>query len=167
MARHTYKLSTETIKVLKPHVEKIAAEWNVSDKYVYAILAGTVTDPFAAFFLGPYTAALRAGVSVVPWITALKLQEEKYRPLSKELCVATEAKAFVKEANDVAIAHMGDEDLLRLRDEQLQANMQGERALKALNQEIERRNSQILYNGKPVANGIRNIVKSITQRKAS
>lgn len=167
MGRHSYKLSTETIKVLKPNVEKIAGEWGVSDKYVYAILAGTATDHFAAFFEGQYTAALRAGVSVAPWVTALKIQDEKYRPLSKELCVAAEAQRFVKESNDVAIAHMGDEDLLRIRDEQIQANLQGEVALSALNQEIERRNRVVLYNGKPVSFATRDVVKDISNRKAS
>jgi hypothetical protein len=157
--RHFYPITDETRKVINEHVDAIAKEMGVSDKYIYRVMGKAESDPFAKF-LTMYVAALRLGISVVPWITALKLLEEKYRPLSKELCVITEAKKFVKESNDVAVAHMGDEDLLKLREEQIEANMQGERALAAINQEIDRRNTVVLYNGNPVSFATRDAVRS-------
>ena len=47
--RHKYELSEETIKVLTGNISPVAAEMGVSDNYIYAVLAGTETDRFAAF----------------------------------------------------------------------------------------------------------------------
>ncbi len=50
MPRHDYSgVSTETEAAVKPRVGDIAYEMNVSDKYLYAIIAGEKTDPFVPF----------------------------------------------------------------------------------------------------------------------
>jgi hypothetical protein len=50
MPRHEYSgVSTETEAAVKPCVGEIANEMQVSDKYLYAILAGEKTDPFLPF----------------------------------------------------------------------------------------------------------------------
>ena len=61
--RHTYELSHESRKVLSGNVKTVADEMEVNDKYIYAILAGTETDPFAKF-VHLYKAAARAGAPV-------------------------------------------------------------------------------------------------------
>lgn len=51
MPRHTYELTSQTIKVVNGHAGDLAEEMHVNDKHIYAILAGTYTDPFAAVVL--------------------------------------------------------------------------------------------------------------------
>lgn len=48
--RHTYdELTPETEAAMRPCVGGIAYELNVTDKYLYALLGGEKTDPFARF----------------------------------------------------------------------------------------------------------------------
>jgi hypothetical protein len=52
MSRHDYQgVSPETEAAVKPCVGAIAYEMQVSDKYLYAIIAGEKTDPFEPFLL--------------------------------------------------------------------------------------------------------------------
>ena len=85
--RHDYSLSDETRKVLTSHVGRIADEMDVSDKHLYAILAGTKTDPFA-MLVHMYAAAARAGAPVCYWrhkLDAIDARYEKQMPLKTEL----------------------------------------------------------------------------------
>lgn len=67
MARHIYTLSQETRSILTPHVQEIADEAGVTDKYLYQMLAGTETDPFVKFHNLLYAPAVRRGIDVSPW----------------------------------------------------------------------------------------------------
>ena len=50
MPRETYlEVTPETKAALSDHVKAVAAEWQKSDTYVYAILSGQSSDPFAKF----------------------------------------------------------------------------------------------------------------------
>jgi hypothetical protein len=50
MARETYtEVTPETARALKDYVGAIAREWQKSETYVYAILAGQSSDPFLKF----------------------------------------------------------------------------------------------------------------------
>jgi hypothetical protein len=49
MARETYELSYLTKDTLDDHVKAIADAGSYDKSYLYAILAGTVTDPYAKF----------------------------------------------------------------------------------------------------------------------
>lgn len=50
MSRHEYKGATpETVQAVKDFIKEVAFELDVTDKYLYAILAGKEPDPFARF----------------------------------------------------------------------------------------------------------------------
>lgn len=49
MARQEYELSFLTKDTLKDHVGAIAEEGGYTDKYLYSILSGAQTDPYAPF----------------------------------------------------------------------------------------------------------------------
>ena len=100
--RHSYELSKETIKAINGCAGKVAEEMNVTDKYVYAILAGTATDPFAPFE-HLYAAAVRAGCDVGHWLRRLDAIRAKYYRMEPQ-SVETETAKSVKEFNDVVIA---------------------------------------------------------------
>jgi len=100
--RHIYELQPETIKTINGCAQKVAEELDVSDKYVYAILAGTQTDPFAKFKV-LYAAAVRAGCDVSHWLRSLDAIRAKYYRMEPQ-CVEKETAKSVKEFNDVVIA---------------------------------------------------------------
>jgi hypothetical protein len=77
MSRHTYQLTDATRKTIKDHVQAIAEEMDVSDKYLHGVLAGTETDSFARF-LHMYKGTARAGVSRCHWRTAMDAVDAKY-----------------------------------------------------------------------------------------
>jgi hypothetical protein len=80
--RHTFELTDETRKVLSGNVGRTAEEAHVSDKYLYGILAGTQTDPFAPFE-HLYAAAVRAGNPVSLYdskLAAIRARNEKPQP---------------------------------------------------------------------------------------
>lgn len=140
--RHVYQLQTETIKVLKTREGCIADEMNVKDRYIYAILAGGETDPFAKF-LGLYTAAVRAGAPVHFWeekLAAIRTRQEA----RERLCVVTETAHFAKESTDVSMAEIrSDEPHAKLR-EVREAIAQGKRTERALLCQIEGNGNGIL-----------------------
>lgn len=113
MARHTYHLQSETIKVMSPHVEGVAAEMDVSDRYIRSILAGTETDPFAKF-LELYRACVRAGAPVRHWDE--RLAEIRELDSRGDLCLKTEAQKYAKESADVTIAAIQDDPHAVLRE---------------------------------------------------
>lgn len=76
--RHCYELQPETIKAINGHAQNVAEEMDVSDKHIYAILAGTETDPFSKFVV-LFSAAVRAGCDVSPWLNRLEAVVGKYR----------------------------------------------------------------------------------------
>lgn len=96
MPRHSYSLSDETIRVLSGKVQPVAEEWDVIDKHVYAILAGTYTDPFAVFH-AMYAAAIRAGCDVSHWDEKLKATRSKYASLSHEANGVVSIRADIRE----------------------------------------------------------------------
>jgi hypothetical protein len=68
--REQYTLSNETRAVLTDNVKAIASEMDVSTTYIYSFLSNDMTDPFAKF-LRLYTACVKAGVDVTPWMASL------------------------------------------------------------------------------------------------
>ena len=100
--RHSYELQPETIKAINGCAQKIAEEMDVSDKHIYAILAGTETDPFAKFKV-IYAAAVRAGCDVGHWLRSLEGIRAKYYRMEPQSIEKETAKS-VKEFNDVVIA---------------------------------------------------------------
>lgn len=80
--RHTYELTKETLKTLTGHVGEIAEEMQVTDKFLYGVLAGVNTDPFAPFE-HLYASTARAGVSRCHWrarLDAIDARYDKQRP---------------------------------------------------------------------------------------
>jgi len=75
--RETYELSDETRAVITGNVKNIAEEMGKSDKYLYAILAGTETDVFAKF-KPEYAAAVRAGAPVEHWDNWMAAVRQRY-----------------------------------------------------------------------------------------
>jgi len=75
--RETYELSEETRAVVTGNVKNIAEEMGKSDKYLYAILAGTETDVFAKF-KPEYAAAVRAGAPVEHWDNWMAAVRQRY-----------------------------------------------------------------------------------------
>ena len=129
--RHTYETSTESIKVLKGHEQLVAEELDLnSGRYIYAILAGTETDPFSKF-QALYAAAVRAGCPTRFWderLEATRLRNERHRPLNS----VTEAAKPAHESADVSTAFIEHKDpqvkLCEVREEIAQAK-RVERAL--------------------------------------
>lgn len=74
--RETYRLSPETRKTLTNRAGEFADEMDKADKYFYAILADTETDPFAKF-LPFYAAACRLRVNC-HWKAKLEATEARY-----------------------------------------------------------------------------------------
>jgi len=121
--RHTYSLQTETIKVLKGNEAHIADAMDVSDRYIYAILGGNETDPFAKF-LTLYSAAVRSGAPTRYWderLKACRLRNERHGKLD----ASTEAARLASEAADVSAAFIEARDshtkLREVREEIAQA----------------------------------------------
>lgn len=155
MSRHIYPTSLETVKVINGRAQRIAEEMEVTDKYIYAIQAGTETDPFAKF-IALYAACVRAGCDVVPWITRIRLIDEKYKTLSKELHIGHVTANFVRESADVPAAHMEGKSL----EKQLKEAQEAKYAAADLEQQLirainKRDDGQLLYNGKPYPVGRR------------
>lgn len=94
--RHTFDTTKQTIKVLTGHQAEIAEEANVSDKYLYAILAGTETDFFAPFE-HYYSACVRAGAPVCHYdnrLAAIRARYEKLAPVKTEFeCLSEKINA--------------------------------------------------------------------------
>lgn len=142
MSRKTYELSQQTIQAINGHATNVAEEFGCIDKYIYAILAGTVTDPFAKF-AWLFSSAVRAGCDVSPWLTELDRIRAKYT-FTNALCHEEETAKFVKESSDVPIANISGAPLYQQLSEIDQAIRQGEltRAalLDAINREKEAEN---------------------------
>jgi hypothetical protein len=80
--RHEYELTDATRKTLTHNVPAIAEEMRVSDKYLYAILSGDKTDPFAPFE-HLYDSTARAGQSRCHWrlrLDAIDAKHDKKNP---------------------------------------------------------------------------------------
>lgn len=124
MARKTYELSAETIKVLNGQSTKVAEEFGCDPSYMHGILAKSETDPFAKFeWL--YAAAVRAGCDVSHWLNRLDAIRAKYYRMEPK-CLETETAKFVKESTDVPIAKINDRPLKDQLAEVTQALKQGE-----------------------------------------
>lgn len=131
MPRHTYELTSQTIKVVNGHAGDLAEEMHVNDKHVYAILAGTYTDPFAVFDLW-YASCVRAGLDVSHYDNRLAMHREKAKMRSGELNIDAANASFTKEASDVPASRLSKESLYKQLEEVQQANAKGailERAL--------------------------------------
>ena len=154
MPRHDYPLTPETIKVMTGNAQQIAEEAGYRPSYAYAITEAKVTDPFSVF-VHLYAAAVRAGCNITPWITRLKLIEEKYRPLQKNFCVQKEVAEFVTKAGQAANCHSVDEDLEKKLAEQQRATAESLDVERALRHAINERDAKNLYNGRPVSTDTR------------
>lgn len=133
--RHVYQLQSETIKVLKGREQSIADELNVTDRYIYAILAGSETDPFAKF-IEIYAAAVRDGAPVRHWEERMEAIRAKHESRER-LSLRTEAKCFAKESTNVSIAAIDDLDPHAVLREAREAIAQGKRVEKAALAAIE------------------------------
>jgi hypothetical protein len=92
MAREIYSLTDQTTAVVTDNVGAIAAEMDVSNKYLYAILSEEKTDPYAPF-RRLYAAAVRAGAPTCHWevdLNAIKTRSMKIRPSKTEIECLTE-----------------------------------------------------------------------------
>lgn len=70
--RHTRPLTDETRHALTPRIKQVAAEMDVSDKFLYGILAEANSDPFANF-KPLFRAVCRTDVSAAaPFMHALQ-----------------------------------------------------------------------------------------------
>jgi hypothetical protein len=152
--RHIYELSPETIKTINGHAGKVAEELDVSDKHVYAILAGTETDPFAKFS-ALYAASVRAGCDVSHWLRRLDTIRAKYYRMEPS-CVKTETAKSVKEFGDVVTASIEDKPLETQLIETDQAIAQLEIQRKAIISQIAAGQN---FNGKPVSYATRHEVR--------
>jgi hypothetical protein len=128
MARQ-FERTDETIKVINGHAQAVAEEYGCIDKYIYNICSGNETDPFAKFeWL--FSAAVRAGCDVSPWIQRLKAIAARYE--SKSLSLETEACRFVKEAADVSVAVINHKPLPEQLAEACEAERQAARLKRAI-----------------------------------
>lgn len=129
--RHTYSLTTETIKVINGHAKEIADEMDFDPQNVYAVLAQTDNDPFAKFKAW-FAGCERAGCDTQIWINSSLAIKEKYKMRSGELNIDAANASFTKEASDVPASRLSKESLYKQLEEVQQANAKGailERAL--------------------------------------
>lgn len=134
--RHTYSLQPETIKALKTREKDVADEMNVCDRYIYAILGGSETDPFAKF-VELYAAAKRAGCEVRHWDERLAAVRDRYKT-PEQLCIEAEAAKYAKESTDVSVAVINGENVHTVLREAREAVAQGKRLERAALDVIER-----------------------------
>lgn len=90
--RIDYDLTNETRKTFTGHVEQIADEADVNPSYIYGILSGTKTDPFAPFERF-YKGTARAGVSRCHWrmkLDAIDARYDKQNPKSTPIDCLTQ-----------------------------------------------------------------------------
>lgn len=131
MAR-VFNTSDETREVINGHAKEMAEAYGCNRSYYDAIVSDHETDGFEKFRRSLYLPALLAGRSVAPWITRLKLDQEKYQALSEHRCVKQATIDFAREADDVPVTHMEEKTLEAQLAEVQQANAKGadlERAL--------------------------------------
>jgi transcriptional regulator with XRE-family HTH domain len=67
---YQYELSNETRSVLTDNAKVIAEAMGVTTNYIHQILSNNETDVFSKF-LRLYTACVKAGVDVTPWMASL------------------------------------------------------------------------------------------------
>ena len=147
-------MTDETRQVLNSgQVKSLAKEYGCDPSYIYQMLSGFATDPFAPFeaFL---TAAVDAGMDVTPWITRQKIILERRQLPSKELNISTVTAEYGKESNDVPCGHIKGDSLEDQLAEIQQANAKGADLERALIHAINERDGKHLYNGK-VYDGLR------------
>lgn len=162
MPRHNFSLTDETRKVFNGSAKDIAEEADVKDKYIYAILAGTETDPFAPFQFY-YAAAVRAGKDVSPYDNRLAIIRSKYQS-HERLDHRQETAKLGKEASDVSSVVLTDEPLYKQLVEATQAREQAERTVKAIidaiNEEKESPNG-----GRTRINGVRPFARAAVEKR--
>lgn len=128
--RHRYELSNESRKVLTSHVGRVAEEMEVADKYLYAILAGDKTDPFA-MFAHLYAAAVRAGAPVCHFdhkLEAIRARYEKSVPLKNVIQCLTEKICADADTNIQMIEALKDGQIDAREAENLQQAVDKERS---------------------------------------
>lgn len=131
MPRHDYELTRQTLKVVNGHAQELADHLHVTDKHVYAILAGTYTDPFAIFDHW-YSGCVRAGLDVSHYDNRLAQHRERAQTRSGELNINLEVAKATKEASDVPIARLNEKPLYDQLNETCQAISQLENVKRAI-----------------------------------
>jgi hypothetical protein len=108
--RHEYETTEQTARALLDCVKAVSSEWGVSKTYIYGILGGEKTDPYAPF-RAMYRALLRtpngneqAGIYLDDLLTLQMMESERRSGLGRELS-ETELTAQVNgESTDVVAA---------------------------------------------------------------
>lgn len=128
--RHDYDLTNETRQILSGNVIDTAAEMNVADKYLYAILAGTQTDPFAKFE-HLYAASVRAGGRVGLWdnkLAAIRARYEKEPPCKSPIECLTEKISSDADTTSKLVDALKDGEIDAREAEKIQAAIDKERS---------------------------------------
>lgn len=128
--RHAYPLTKETIKVVNGHAAAVAEEMDVSDKYVYGILAGTNPDPFA-YFYPFYKAVTRAGLDTTPIDARLAEAKAKAKGIARvdektlitqKIALDAETSAHLVEASADGHWDEREQEKIRLNIERIRKN---------------------------------------------
>lgn len=85
MSRETYQLTDETRAVLTDKVIPIASEMDVNESYLYQLLSGVGNDCFSKF-RRLFSAAVRAGADVTPWMASLNAIQARHSVKLLEVC---------------------------------------------------------------------------------
>jgi hypothetical protein len=159
MAR-VFITSDETREVINGHAKELAKEYGCDRSYYDQIVSNHETDGFEKFRQSLFLPALRAGRPVAPWVTRLKLDEERYRLLNGHLCIKTETAKSVKECGEAFSASIEDKPLETQLIETDQAIAQLEIQRKAIISQLAAGKN---FNGKPVSYDTRNKVRAIVR----
>lgn len=129
--RHTYDLTDETRKVISGNITRTAEEMNVSDKFLYGILSGDKTDPFAPFE-HLYAACKRAGNPTCHYrnkLDAIDARYEKQVPLKTEVECLTEKIHSNAESSSQMVEALKDGIIDSHEAEKLQRAIDKERSI--------------------------------------
>ena len=145
MSRHIFITSDESREVINGHAKEMAHAYGCDRSYYDQIVSGHETDGFEKFIRSLFIPALICGRPIAPWVTRLKLLEDQYRPLSKELCITketAEAHEATSEAFTTALKKLPEDVQLRKVEKAMDELRDMHRAL------MQKINTP-LYNGKP------------------
>jgi hypothetical protein len=145
----TFLTSDETREVINGHAKEMAEAYGCNRSYYDQIVSDHETDGFEKFIRSLYIPALICGRPVTAWVTRLKLLEEKYRPISKELHIGHQTARFAKESADVTCAHINDRPLNEQLKEVTEAITELEVLKASLIKAINDLHETPMYNGRP------------------
>jgi transcriptional regulator with XRE-family HTH domain len=149
---YQYELSNETRSVLTDNAKVIAEQMGVTTNYIHQILSNNETDVFSKF-LRLYTACVKAGVDVTPWMASLS--SIKATAVEMDLQEATVEKIRCDSATTCKIIKATKDGEIDEREaEEIRLDLEKERAI-----------LDVIEKQLPEPNNIRNFAEGVVRKR--